>query len=391
MAGDNNLSQPPLIATSADLAEMMAVGSDSNLQVIVQLDTAQGGVKRLKVERGGVTVVESLGELNTAEPQTLTDFLTWGVNHFPSQHRALILWSHGNGYQKPGNEARTIHEPSNPRYGILQDDTDGITCCLSNRAVREAISAANIHFDLLGFDASQMATIEAAYEFRAVADLLVFSQETGQENGWDYTAILNGLAQNSGITPEALAGVIVQAYRNFYEQVFYPAHPNFEQYLTISAVRLGADMEALALRVSDLVKQLTAAIQDSSSRDTTTTSIGSAFDSSQGMAVLTAPYVYIDLFDFAQKLSDRFSPGSSIQDAIANLVSLRGRVVVSEYHGNARPGGTGLSIVFFKLPEAATFNVYDPDYISGARNLQFINDTNWNEFLSVYYRAKGLL
>ncbi|MBI3358010.1 MAG: hypothetical protein HY037_00215 [Nitrospirae bacterium] len=379
MAGDNNLSNAALL----DLSEMEAVGSDPNLQIIVQLDTSNEGTKRLTVQPGGAIVVEDLGERNMADPHTLTDFLVWAKNRYRSQRRALILWDHGNGYQKPA---------SGPiRYGILQDDHEGVPCCLSNVIVRQAIETARVHFDLLGFDASQMAQIETAYEFRNTADLLVFSQETGQANGWDYTAILTGLRNHPEMQSAALANLIVETYQNFYEQVFYPANPNFEQYLTISAVRLGADIEQLASLVDTLARNLTAAIQDQTTRDAAILAVGSAANSTQQMDMLTSPYTYLDLFDLAEKLSEQSALNQSVQDALASLKSMKDAVVISEYHGSARPLATGLSIVFFTLPKAVDFNVYDSAYIAGTRNLDFIKDTAWNEFLSAYYKAAELL
>jgi hypothetical protein len=401
MAGDNDLSLadndlPP--AVIRDLTEMQVIGSDSHIQVIVQVDTVQslgnGQVLRLSIEQGRTTTIENLGERNMADPQILTDFIVWAADRYPSQRRALILWDHGNGYQKPNVGA--VREPPLHAYGILQDDTDGTACCLSNAVVRQAIENAGIHFDLLGFDASQMGQIETAYEFRNAADLLVFSQETGQSNGWDYTEILRELRNHPGMTPEALAGLIVQTYRDFYEGVFYPANPGFEQYLNISAVRLGADMEELTSRVDDLAIKLTAAIQNPTTRDATVSAVGSATAAAQGMDLLTSPYVYLDLFDLAEKLSEQPGLDPSTRTTLANLKSVKNTIVISEYHGQARPAATGLSIVFFKLPEAADYvvngeTVYDPDYVSGARNLDFINDTAWNEFLTDYYTAAGLL
>jgi hypothetical protein len=382
MAGDNNLSE----AANLDLFEMEAVGSDSHLQIVVQFDTNNGGTKRLTVQPGRVTVVEDLGEQNMADPQTLTDFLTWAKDNYPMQRRALILWDHGSGYSKPG-----VKRDGRRMYGILEDDTNNTPCCLSNRIVRDAIAAAGIHFDLLGFDASEMGQIETAYEYRNVADLLVFSQETGQANGWDYTAILRELRIHPGMTPEALAGLIVRTYRDFYENVFYPANPDFEQYLTISAVRLGGSLEALGAVVNDLAMKLTAAIQNPSTRDARVAAIGEARDAAQSFIPVTEPYVYIDLFDWVKKLSTHPGLDPSTQTALTNLQAMQDRVVISEYHGRARPGATGLSIVFFNLPKAVNFNVYDPNYVTGADNLDFLDDTDWNEFLSTYYTAAGLL
>ena len=65
--------------------------------------------------------------------------------------------------------------------------------------------------------------------------------------------------------------------------------------------------------------------------------------------------------------------------------------------GSARPGAHGISIVFFDLPDAITYNVYDPNYKNYDASTDtgnkgaFITDFQWDEFLHAYYVAAGLL
>lgn len=373
LAGDNNLSQAAL----ADLAEMEAVGSTGSVKVVVQIDTFGGPVQRLLVGQGDSTLLEDLEEQNMADPTVLKDFITWGTQQYPADRTALILWNHGDGYQKPN-----LRTP----YGILQDDTDGVDCCLSNLEVRQAIEDAGVHFDLLGFDASQMGQVETAYEFRNVADLLVFSQETGQENGWDYTGILQGLTGQPAMDAEQLAGLIVETYRDFYEEVFYPDNPNFEQYLTISAIELGSTMTDTANTISNLAQALQNSLDDPATVD----AIAASRDQAQNLVNISTCNIYADLFDWAKKLQLQPGLDSATRDALEALLVQKDSVVLSEYHGQARPDAKGLSIVFFKDPNPSCSN-FDPDYLYGTRPLGFIADTQWNEFLSAYYTEAGLL
>jgi len=43
-------------------------------------------------------VVESVGEVDMGDPQTLIDFVTWAVQKYPAQKYALILSDHGGGW-----------------------------------------------------------------------------------------------------------------------------------------------------------------------------------------------------------------------------------------------------------------------------------------------------
>jgi hypothetical protein len=380
LAGDNNLSQ----AAMADIAEMEAVGSTASVNVVVQLDTKEDTTKRLLVGQGSSVTLSDLGEQNMADPCVLTDFITWGFQQYPADRMALILWSHGDGHQKP--DVGAIHELSlrNP-YGILQDDTDGVGCCQSNLLIRQAIEDAGEHFDLLGFDASMMGQIETAYEFNDVADLIVFSQEIGQANGWEYTGILQGLTDMPDMDAIQLSDLMVKTYEDFYENVFYPANPGFGQTLTISAIQMGTAISNLAVAIDDAAQAL---MNDLGNPDTVN-AITSARAQSQDLAG-TFCNVYTDLFDWLEWL--KLQPGldQATMDAIGAALSLKSAVILSEYHGQAREGAMGLSIVFFKDPNPGCTN-FDPDYLDGTSLLAFIGDTLWDDFLSAYYETAGWL
>ncbi len=370
MAGDNDLSS----VTSKDLAEMEAVGSTPAINVVVQVDTMGGTTRRLFVNSRRSTLIEDLGEKNMADRQTLLEFILWAKARYPARRYALILWSHGNGFAKA----------LPPSYKIIQDDTDGVPCCLSNAAVHKAIEEAGVHFDLLGFDASQMGQVETAYEFRKVADILVFSQETGQSSGWDYTAILNTLTGDPFMGRETLAQAITGSYKKFYENSNYPG------YLTISAVRL-KEIETLAIGIDTLAKDLSNALKDETLSSGIVRAVGTARDQVQELTPFTTPFTYIDIFDFLEKLKESSLPEGILHD-IQYLLAIRGRVVLSEWHGPATPHASGLSIVFFKLPEALEFNYDDySKYLGSEKEIDFLADNEWDDFLLNYYQKSGLL
>ena len=404
MAGDNDLSSSIL----SDFGEMEAAGSTGLVNVVVQIDTYGGTTKRLLVKRGQSLLLDDLGEQNMASPQTLKDFVIWAKGHYPASRYALILSSHGDGLAKrlPGPPMERIQQR------ILQDDTDGVRCCLANALVQQALEDTGIYFDILGFDASQMGQIETAYEFRNLSDVLIFSQETGQANGWDYTAILNGLEKNPLMRGDALAKLIVDSYRSFYEGIFYPENntPVEGRYLTISSIRLGSSINQLAFEIDNLSGLLMAGLtgDDAETRGLLLDAIGEARDQAGELKLnsLTAPYVYVDLFDLMNKLMDSLKKretGNSpfqiieVDKKIETIITLKDKVILSEYHGVARPNAHGLSLTFFKLPEALQYQHYyeisrlfDP-YTGEGSQVQFFHDTRWDEFLKTYYQKAGLL
>lgn len=401
MAGDNNLSNDLLI----DLEEIKMGGGSELINVVVQIDTMGSTTKRLFIEDGQASSPEDIGEQNMADPATLKEFVQWAQSRFPARRYALILSSHGNGLAKkrPYKKERILTK-------ILQDDTDGITCCLSNTLVREALEDSNVFFDLLGFDASQMGQIETAYEFRDIADILVFSQETGQANGWDYTAILKSLKDNPFAEGDELADIIVSSYRSFYEDIYYPKYPEVEQYLTISAIKLkhglNNGIDTLAVDINELSTLLMQCLSsgDTNVRDQLLNVISDSIEDTQELNQLTTPHVYLDFFDFIMKLNKNLNtqpslplPLKEIEVKTAAMLTSRNEMILSEYHGKARPGANGLSILFFRLPDAAQYPVFnelfkqfDP-YTGEGKQVQFFRDTHWDDFLLTYYHKAGML
>ena len=111
MAADNNLESFAL----KDIAELERIGSTDNVNVIVQLDRAEDYVvtvddwqdtRRFLIQAGSdddVETIESLeleniGETNTGDPATLADFAIWGIENYPAERYALIVWDHGGAW-----------------------------------------------------------------------------------------------------------------------------------------------------------------------------------------------------------------------------------------------------------------------------------------------------
>jgi hypothetical protein len=61
---------------------------------------------------------------------------------------------------------------------------------------------------------------------------MVGSQEVEPLSGWPYTAILSSLTSESGMTPEALAKLIVQEYGRYYEEDSWGSLPQITQSAT---------------------------------------------------------------------------------------------------------------------------------------------------------------
>jgi DNA uptake protein ComE-like DNA-binding protein len=153
------------------------VGSTDNVNIVLQMDRVKKDViadpnmrmlrktwmdgnwvtsRRYYVEKDSdptyvaSSVIEKLGEVNTASPETLEDFGTYAVEHFPAEHFCLIVFGHGGGYNGVLPDANPDDIISIPDFG---------------RAVKKIASGADSgKLDLLLFDSCLMSTLEVAWE-----------------------------------------------------------------------------------------------------------------------------------------------------------------------------------------------------------------------------------
>src|SRR5581483_9715875 len=97
MAGNNSLTE----AASDDLGEMRKVGSSDAVKVLAFVKQESGPARHIVVGTSEATdVVEALaGDVDSGNPQTVVDFVRWGVAKAPAEKYALVLWNHGGGWE----------------------------------------------------------------------------------------------------------------------------------------------------------------------------------------------------------------------------------------------------------------------------------------------------
>lgn len=114
------------------------------------------------------------------------DFLRF-LKQYGRNGSDLILWGHGcSGLE-----------------GIGYDGADTLTL----PEIAGALEKSGIHFRLIGFDACNMSTLEAAWMLAPYCELFAASSEEEELSGWSYTNVLGILTKNE-IDP------IVDALRN---------------------------------------------------------------------------------------------------------------------------------------------------------------------------------
>jgi hypothetical protein len=352
LCSDNDLEESGI----DDFLEMATVGSDSNINIVVQMDRIPGydtrygdwvTTKRFLVTKDMTPDPENaladIGEANMGDPATLTAFIDWATVAYPATNYALILWDHGGGWRQrldalkqalalvqEGAEKAAISEQLRELYeeykqykAVCWDDTnDGDH--LYMKEVKNAMDAAATNVHLVGFDACLMAMTEVAYELRGTGPtVMVGSEKTVPGTGWPYDTILADLKANPTWTPAELGTCIVDRY--------YESYGNDE---TQSCMDL-TQMNSLANLISA----------------------------------------------FATSMINNWNTNrAAVKTAAQNVITGLNATVLHEHHGTAYPGANGLTIYFPTTTPDAEYN---------GTIIDFPGNTTWDEFLTSFVNNMG--
>jgi hypothetical protein len=215
---DNNLEDAGL----DDLLEMSEVGSTDEVNVLVQIDRAEGytsawgdwtGARRFHIERaadGGFVSrpLADLGEVDSGDWRTIADFVEWGATHYPAERNALVLWNHGEGWksgQDPLVKGVSYDDESGNHLSIAGGDLEAL--------VDESYGILGQPLDLIGFDACLMQTWEVAWSASTGADVMVASQEVEGFDGWPYDTLLAELVAEPDMDGARLGSHIAETFQ----------------------------------------------------------------------------------------------------------------------------------------------------------------------------------
>jgi hypothetical protein len=373
MAADNDL-EPFAIA---DLKEMAAVSGSSQLRFVAQLDRSAGysdealsgagdfhGAKRLLVESGGFKPVGDLGAVNMAAPSTLADFLKWGIQNYPADKYALVVWDHGGAWT-----------------GIGIDDSSGgdiLTLLELRKGLQDGLAGQKLQ--LIGFDACLMGTLEVAQAAAPYADYLLASEALEPGTGWPYQAF-QLIRNDASKGPEELGKAIADAFLSKSNE-----DASRRTNVSLSVVRLG-QLSPLLQGVNDLALAAKAALAEGSSglafARTRTIKFGEVGQGPSAVPML-------DLGHLAEQLSHA-GTASPVKQALASaraqVSSALGSAVAYRAGNGVAQSASGLSLHFPARRVEGAGSSSTAAYGQLVQQLQAGGLSRWLEFLTAYFDA----
>ncbi|MBQ7670456.1 MAG: hypothetical protein IJS45_07030 [Clostridia bacterium] len=170
---------------SADAGDLNIVIQTGGAKTWRSHGISNSASQRYEVNNGRLVLLDTLPQLNMGKSETLADFLKWGQERYRTESNMLILWDHGGGSAK----------------GVCFDENYGFDA-LTLSELKTAFENTGLYtkFDVIGFDACLMATIETAAYVRDFAHYLLASEEIVPAGGWNYKTVVEAFSSKEDLT-----------------------------------------------------------------------------------------------------------------------------------------------------------------------------------------------
>ena len=203
-ANGNNEYEPEMYKALKDSAK---AGYDDRNNIVIQIgrierevariirpsekledeDELWTGVRRYHVIDNKSEYLEDLGKINMADPKSLYEFITWGIENYPAKHYILILGGHGAAF------VGTLTDYSQEAPYIMGT----VEMC---RAINMILKDRSSKIDILILDICYMNLAEIMYEFgkekqNTVKNVITYI-ETGPVSGLPYDRLINIIRDN---------------------------------------------------------------------------------------------------------------------------------------------------------------------------------------------------
>ncbi len=338
-------------------------GYGDSASVAAQVETLDDATVNRIFENNNVgvtfdqTPVQELGEVDMGDPQALTDFIVWGAQNYPAEHYLLVIGSHGGGWRGIGPD------DGNDESMLELPEIDAAL-----GAAREQLGIDK--FDIVGFDACLMGVMDVAVMLEPHADYVLSSQEVIPSNGWEYANSIAAMQAN----PDWDAYTVGTSFIDNY--IAYYAGPGARTKVDLGLVDT-AGLPALLESLNEFAGVVSADPVELLS------ALGTARNNSQSFGASLGDradyYSYIDLRDFMTWFSVQTTITEEAYLAALAVLGAYDQTVVYAVADSKLPGSNGLAVY---LP--ATQNVYEA-FGSTYPSLAPSGLSFWQDYLNQFY------
>ncbi len=347
-----------------DMNEMEQIATNSDVRFVVQWKQVQGvggnldplfsSTRRYLVKNDNTNaiasdVVEDIGvSADMGQPQTVSEFVSWTKTNFPADRYALIVWNHGNGWQRSPNQA--------PKHrAISYDDHTGNTIEIWQLPV----ALRNNNVSILSFDACLMQMLEVATEVQDFAELIAASEENTPGQGYPYNRVFQPFMANPSASTRELSRAFVDGH---------VGNPGYANDTITQSVLDTTKIPAVVTAVDGLAGALIANVGQ------LTQIAPQVRASSPKYAFRNDGRFYYDLFDIADRLQNAAGSPATVQTAAQAVKTAVTQAVIWNGHTALSAGSRGIAIDF---SAGADFNVNK--YLL----LRLSRETRWDDWLKI--------
>ncbi len=342
MNGEDNLEK----FIVGDLQEMERIGSSENVDIVVQIDLGTNewysssvatwsDTRRYHVQYDlddgiGSTRVDDpeLGEVNMDDPNSLREFIEWGMTSYPADHYMIALEGHAGG------PARGLMEDKSSTLGgnRLMDTHE------MGQAIRNAIdNVGEGPVDIISFDVCWMGMAEAAAEVMDHSEYMVGSFDEIPGEGWPYDRCLGMILNDTTIPMEDRLQGVVEEFMAHYD----PEGSN--SYASLVAIDLKEFKGSLLPALSELTEEM---FYSAYSHKEVYRSI---------LALLDKPRArndndwdrYVDLYQMAELLSLDTRLPERVRGSAARVLDSEDGTIVRSLGGSNHPDSSRLFGIYY--------------------------------------------
>ncbi|MDD3218505.1 MAG: clostripain-related cysteine peptidase [Lachnospiraceae bacterium] len=358
-------------AATEDLIETMGATLSDNVTVVVeaggssswQMDGISANeLSRYVYQNGEMEKVETVEQANMGEGSTFEGFLDYCETNYPADKKMLLFWNHGGGstggvaydenYDFDSLTLQEIQTVLQNTYGTEKNASDIEQTSISKTDQADTVdttetaksddSATEISkqqeevskpFELVGFDACLMATLDTANVLQPYANYMVASEESEPENGWEYETWLGSLSKNTSINGAKLGKIICDAYAKGCKEM------GAEQEITLSVTDL-SKINSLIAAVDDMSEEVLLKASQNSNICTEFARNARQAENYGGNNSLDGYANMVDLGDLAD------SAKSILEESYEPLQKAIEAAVVYQVNGTYRQEASGLSVYY---------------------------------------------